>query len=1292
MGGGPALFAGANYQTGVTAHTLVHMLANRSLAWLAPLDVTPTAVSSETGGPGDDIRVEFGAGRVLEAQAKSGLQGNAALLDAIRGIFGGANELETPVVLVVDRRSSSWIYGDFVNDLDRIRSGRTEPLRKAGELYLQYGDALGQLHVTVLDVAPPNDVDAVRARELLQGVLEDPDDVGVAWAVLLEVSGDLSQRQGRIDRAGLVVHLTERGIGVRPPSRDEPALRRIDFATQLRKRGYTTAALSELNQLGQELRVQTASREVQYRLARQRAAALNVLNQPSEALRAAQTALDIRPQGTGALVAAASAALELGDLEAARRYADVAAETAPSEPRAWAAVAIVRAAAEEPLPEVPEAVASSELFRTVCASIAMERRDFQLALGISEALLQDGIRTPGTLILRAGVLLESNRDPVSGRYTEQVDIERLATEAIEGLEDAHPQMTQALLIRATVRKAAGRAEEADDDLARAERLDPSDARTIRARVVRYVESGDFENAIGLLSYSAGASEATLIALRAKLLASRGQDDSATAALKQALALLPDAPNEDEARIATADAALEIGDKSTAARIYEGLSAKARSGPAGVILAAQLSAANGDIERAVSICTAAIEHAGSDRDRILIETAMALYSMGHYEEAGNLFKLVNQAVLVPECQRMFIDAMIRVGDYAGAQSQIDVLAAQEQLPAWALEVAVNIALMRDDPTSAIVNLTQLIDSGLAGTQSRVLLAHLLLEEGLRNEASAQVDALVSEPDLNAVQRMQLAQLLQRLGRTAEVGVHALRAFRDGRDDDPQIHRAIVGLVFIEQIDLPSADSIGADTFVRLRDEHGSDRVHVILADPPYSPSRNEISVVDADTMGLLGRSVGSDFVEGEGTFQEKRWTIVEILPALLHFAQDAFASYAQRFPSEPFFVTSIHVGDGSAPGDHMRLLQSLTERRDRVEAVLAAQREQVFPLSLAESLAGVSVTDIMNAIATEPKKYGPLWVEWGDRSGQLQSLNNAREAQRMILTRSCLKTIFDLEIADIVSGAYDLVVPRSLMTQLRQEELEAQQQVDSGRRTLIAGEIGVQFEELDAGHPLLVQRFEELQALCAWLTENVHVESRPLEWVRPDDIEPTSPRLALGEATYDALILAMHLGESLYADDLGLRRIDLGSGPPQSFSSISLLTALAERERIDASTRDQCLVNLAVRGYMHIPPSPGILLAALGAVPSLNGADLARVFSSLSGPATVPREAARISAQACRIAALDTVQVSDPARIALLALEALVIRVSPAVARRLLEEEATRVLIVMPLSLDSVLRVCRQFGR
>lgn len=72
---GDATFAGTNYQASVIAYVFVHVLTETKLRWVALADDTPSAVSGEVRGPGDDARVEFRTGSApVEIQAKHGLK------------------------------------------------------------------------------------------------------------------------------------------------------------------------------------------------------------------------------------------------------------------------------------------------------------------------------------------------------------------------------------------------------------------------------------------------------------------------------------------------------------------------------------------------------------------------------------------------------------------------------------------------------------------------------------------------------------------------------------------------------------------------------------------------------------------------------------------------------------------------------------------------------------------------------------------------------------------------------------------------------------------------------------------------------------------------------------------------------------------------------------------------------------------------------------------------------------------------------------------------------------------
>jgi len=117
--GGDATFSGTNYQASVIAYVLVHVLTESKLRLLSEADDTRTTVSGEVRGPGDDARIEFGAGiSPVEVQAKHGLKPKKCL-EAFGAIRDGAAAGDTTtVLLVVDSTSSASIRHDLKRDTD----------------------------------------------------------------------------------------------------------------------------------------------------------------------------------------------------------------------------------------------------------------------------------------------------------------------------------------------------------------------------------------------------------------------------------------------------------------------------------------------------------------------------------------------------------------------------------------------------------------------------------------------------------------------------------------------------------------------------------------------------------------------------------------------------------------------------------------------------------------------------------------------------------------------------------------------------------------------------------------------------------------------------------------------------------------------------------------------------------------------------------------------------------------------------------------------------------------------
>lgn len=138
------------------------------------------AVSAETGGPGDDLRVEFADGGVLEVQAKRGLQRGGRLWEAVLLLARGlAADACLRCVLLVDPSASRSVREELGRDIPRVAHGRRDRLGPITEdLLVRLRDGgladddnaleglLGRLSVVTADLGDKSEGEALALRLL----------------------------------------------------------------------------------------------------------------------------------------------------------------------------------------------------------------------------------------------------------------------------------------------------------------------------------------------------------------------------------------------------------------------------------------------------------------------------------------------------------------------------------------------------------------------------------------------------------------------------------------------------------------------------------------------------------------------------------------------------------------------------------------------------------------------------------------------------------------------------------------------------------------------------------------------------------------------------------------------------------------------------------------------------------------------------------------------------------------------------------------------------------------------
>ena len=133
--GGSAAGGGFNFQSCVSAIAAVHLARGTAIGWLK--DVTadiPISLLAETGGPGDDIRLEFQDGSVAEIQSNRGIRIGPKFWESLLNLATAIDSCEISYgVLIVCPNSSGSIRDQLARDVIRMGQGRQDDLSSSGQ-------------------------------------------------------------------------------------------------------------------------------------------------------------------------------------------------------------------------------------------------------------------------------------------------------------------------------------------------------------------------------------------------------------------------------------------------------------------------------------------------------------------------------------------------------------------------------------------------------------------------------------------------------------------------------------------------------------------------------------------------------------------------------------------------------------------------------------------------------------------------------------------------------------------------------------------------------------------------------------------------------------------------------------------------------------------------------------------------------------------------------------------------------------------------------------------------------
>jgi tetratricopeptide (TPR) repeat protein len=1263
MSAGSAAGGGFDLQASVGAYVEAHIVAREALHWLEgeELDV-PIAVSAETGGPGDDLGIEFEGGRYAEIQVKRGLKADARFWDAVdRLVDGLAADPNLLAILVVDQTASEPVRENFRKDLIRFARGRSDALdgltsrvidrvRHAGHT----DDVLRRLSVQVLQVESATAPHSRIAAQSLAGVLEDPLGWAAAWDVLTRDSLEMISIRGRRDLSSLVALLASRGCALRratnilaalgavpgavpdvavasasvesgeaaSPPEDTPWILRFEETRALQKQGAVRSALSMLERLRKDVTASPASPRLRARIHNNLGAALLDLARPDEAVIAFRMALEYEPEDLDFLTHLAQAELVAGRREDALRHAREVTDRNPDAVGAWAVLVQASATpvAEE---DIPPTVRNHPDVLTARA-LALPDSERATSIDLLKMALRTGRRDPQLLLLIAELLYTSLfprrlSDIVPEDVVEEIG--RLGAEAAAVLEGTERMrmLARAIVTQGAAADLKGEGDRGASLFQRAVTIDPSYERARMAAARAQMVLGNGAAALYLLD---GTPE--------------DERSAAWHTLRAASLVLADRSVELDLDIRNALAKLKPEEAATVAQsLGETIIRSERLDLIGPVLdvleqaeqwdflhlfRARTAVRQDDRTTAEQEYSAAIETVRPDgRSELQMEFAAYLHAEGEHERSAELFEASGAWTRNEQAAQLYAKSLLIVGRWDQAAILLERLRAREEIPSWVVDLEARIALQVDDVPGAVTALQHLVHLEPDDVDARLRLAQTLLRSGKEERAAETLVSLEVREDLDPQGMVTLAQLLVEVGRSTRALTLAYRALRE-YPDDPRLHVACVGVFFRAEgvpANLFVREVVVADTWVKLCAENGEEVEYLILSEGPVDVWRNEMLASDKRAQPFLGLRVDDTVTLRHGAANEQKFRVVELKSALLHTFHDALLGYQDRFPGRSE-MQALHVGEGES-FDPWPFYRAVLHGNQSTIELLDLYRDKRFPIGALADIASQTVRRTYLQLLYDSGI--PVYVEEPVQERLEESRTEARK-ETVVLTATGLTTMQLLGRLDLLPRMFARrLAPQSLLDELNKEIAEWEAARDHGGYKTV----GVQGDHTFAFTDITPENIDHVVRQVTELRDTVcaiaEITPRPL--VARDDHQDEA-RALLGANSYDAYMLA-GASAGLHTDDWGLRWVSRYERHVVGFSTYALLCVARERGILEDEEffRDvTCLIGF---GQTFIPIDVDLLYRAFAERAYHVDAVMLRLFDILADPAVVVESAIDVAA-------------------------------------------------------------------
>lgn len=379
---------------------------------------------------------------------------------------------------------------------------------------------------------------------------------------------------------------------------------------------------------------------------------------------------------------------------------------------------------------------------------------------------------------------------------------------------------------------------------------------------------------------------------------------------------------------------------------------------------------------------------------------------------------------------------------------------------------------------------------------------------------------------------ISQVLMHSSNPLEAVDYAYELWRLHPDDEDANLAFIGSLLMGSQIELPEVSIVEPGVAVLYKEENTQTKIWHIIENSlvgSINNSHDEYSNEHDISQKIVGKKKGDMFYLVQDDLQEKKATIVEILPKYLYRLRKCMEEFPRKFPnSRNLRSFGGFKSDGSV---NLEPILRLTQKDEEVtKKTLDAYRDKFIPISVLAECKGVSELIVMNHLISSPdlkiKTCFGAEEEWGYAT---LVINNH---QTLVLDMTALMTLLFLDNDFWCGISRDLVITEGTYNKLKNIEVVQDEYLkDGGIAASNKGEFV--FMPKDIQQSRLIQNktkeFIKKVSKCCCVESGVVLTQIPVE--RRKLYIGT-----IGQANAETIVLAKRDNCLLWTDDLALSLI------------------------------------------------------------------------------------------------------------------------------------------------------------